>query len=222
MHFIEAHRIVHSFAGAIGNSAIGFYTSEMVQGRSEQELYDAFTIFFGHMVLWHTRTNEECDKYLILLKFVPNLIPQNDFKSFEASAVIVRKAKKDKLYAITHKHQIKEAELIELKAAKLLDQRYETYKRRVQQFDYGEYIQHLEKLVKDRKYHYKEAEFEFFMDGYIQFVYSNTSLRVPRDDDYASFWSFDFMRKLLEQPNNLAPTARRIFAENREYILSSK
>lgn len=222
MHFIEAHRIVHSFAGAIGNSKIGFYTSEMVQGRSDQELYDAFTIFFGHMVIWRTRTREECDKYLMLLHWVPNRISEDDFASFKASSTIVERAKRDKLYAITHKRQVKEAEAIELKAAELLVQMYEVYNQRVQQFDYGDYLQNLVKLVQDRSNHCKEQEFEFFMDDYIQFVYSNTSLRVPNDEDYASFWSFDFMRKLLAQPNNLAPIARRIFIENKEYILSSK
>lgn len=222
MHFIEAHRIVHSFASAIGSSRIGFYTSEMVDGCSEQELYDAFTIFFGHMVLWNTRTNEECNQYIILLRSVPNRIPKNDFELIKASDEIINRAQIDKLYAITHKQQIKKAELIEINATEILMQKYETHKQRVQQFDYGKYIQDCVKLVNDIKTSDKEEKIEFLMDDYIQFVYSNTSLRVPKDEDYASFWSFDFMRKLLAQPNNLAPTARRILVENKEYILRSK
>lgn len=222
MHFIEAHRIVHSFAGAIKKSTIGFYTSEMVEGRSEQELYDAFTIFLGHMVLWNTRTNDECNQYLLLLRSVPNRIPRNEFEAIKASDAIIKRAESDRLYAITHRQQIKKAEIIEINATDILIQKYETYTKRVEQFDYGKYIQNCVKLVKDIKSSYEEENFEFFMDDYIQFVYSNTSFRVPRDEDYASFWSFDVMRKLLAQPNSLAPAARSVFAENKEYILCSK
>ena len=45
-------------------------------------------LFFGHMVLWQTRTNDELKSYMVVLTFITYVIPDDIFELIEASEVV--------------------------------------------------------------------------------------------------------------------------------------
>ena len=65
-------------------------------------------------------------------------------------------------------------------------------------------------------------DFGLFMDDYIAYVYSKTSQKEPNKEDYCCFWSFDEMRKLLNDFDGLAPVAKKVYSEYRDYIMTKK
>ncbi len=73
MNFIEAHMIVHDYGGALAKktdkNALIFRPNSHLKN-TKDEIIDAYKIFYAHMIFFHTRTQEEYQKYENCRKFL--------------------------------------------------------------------------------------------------------------------------------------------------------
>ena len=224
MHFLEAYCIVHDYAGAVGKERKTMLIPYSSVKHSTQELQDAFVIFFGHMVLWQTRTLEQYEQYKILVKFIHFIVPDETYNLIEANEGILEKAEKSAMYRIMNKNSIKTAEMAQRMEAQLLADASEKYFNSIKQLDFGAVVISFQDIINKHNSVPKEKRlaFEFFMDEYIEKVYSYTSQKKPNDEDYSCFVSFDMMRRWLKDFNNLAPVAQKVYSEYRGLILNSQ
>ena len=110
MHFLEAHKIIHEFSGAVGRERNTMLIPYSWVNHSDQELIDAFVIFFGHMVIWQTRTNEEYDKYRILLMQIYNVVPDDMYDLINDAKEVLEKADNSVLYKIINRKKLELAQ----------------------------------------------------------------------------------------------------------------
>lgn len=224
MHFLEAHTIVHEFAGALGKNHKYMFIPYSWVNHGEQELIDAFIIFFGHMVLWHTRTNKELDRYMEILMFITFVIPDDLFELIEDSEDVMEKAKRNVLYKIINKSRVENANKVAKIKYRLTKEAIAAYKQRIETIDYGKIIDEFQGYIFKYRNEPEETkkEFDLFMDDYIALVYSKTSFKEPKDEDYSCFCSFDYMREMLDHFDDLAPVAKRVLGAYKGYICNNR
>ncbi len=224
MHFLEAHKIVHEFAGAIGRERNCMLIPYSWVNRTDQELIDAFVIFLGHMVMWQTRTNEEYDKYRILMMQIYNVVPDDMYNQIVDANKILEKADHNPIYKIANRQKIEAAEKIHRTEMELAISGHKQHEARVKRIDLGALVGEFQDYKMNYANSPKETrkEFDFFMDDYIQLVYGKTSYKEPSSEDYCCFWSFDDMRKMLEDFDGLAPVAKKVYSEYRDYIMTKQ
>ena len=82
MNYLEAHKIVHEYAGAVGHKtdemALGFYLDDLLS-ISKEDVLKAYIIFLGHMFFWNTRSQEEYEAYIQNLRCLDLFIPSEEY-----------------------------------------------------------------------------------------------------------------------------------------------
>ena len=224
MHFLQAYVIVHDFCGAFAKERKTMLIPYSSVRHSTQELMDAFVIFFGHMVMFNTRTKEEYEQYKIMVKFLYFVVPDDTYNLISANAEILEKAEKSSVFRMMNKNAIKTAEASRRMEMQLCADASQKNFDRINILDYGAAIMDFQDLK--QKYFQipkeKREDYGIFMDEYIQKVYSYTSYKTPSNEDYSCFWSFDSMRDFLKDFDSLAPVAQKVYSEYRGLILNSR
>lgn len=223
MHFLEAHKIVHEFGGALAKSKCGFIPYSSIK-YSKQAIYDAFVIFFGHMVLYGTREPKMVDQYMTILTFVPNLINDESYNDILQSNAVLDKAKESSIYRLFHKNEIENAEICQRMRCELALKCHQEYTNRARKFDYGAFIDKCVTMKKRWKsvLEVRGEDFNSFWNSYIEYVYSCTSQKHPYNESYALFLPFDALREQLNRIDELEDFEKEIYSEYRDYILNSK
>ncbi len=82
MNFINAHKIVHDYSGAIGRhrpkEALLYYPISYLSN-SKDEIIDAYKLMFAHMIFFHTRTQDEYKQYYALLRSIDFFIDDSKY-----------------------------------------------------------------------------------------------------------------------------------------------
>ena len=96
MNLLDAHIIVHiKYAGALANHRPGKYDllfrpySDYGSDFDKHSIVDAFKLFYSHMILFNTRTNQEFEQYQISLQYLDSFLPDNDMERVRKSAKIL-------------------------------------------------------------------------------------------------------------------------------------
>ena len=83
MNLLDAHIIVHiKYAGALANHRPGKYDllfrpySDYGSDFDKRSIVDAFKLFYSHMILFNTRTNQEFEQYQFSLQYLDHF-PKN-------------------------------------------------------------------------------------------------------------------------------------------------
>lgn len=224
MHFLEAYCIVHDYAGAVGTERKSMLIPYSSVKHSTQELLDAFVIFFGHMVLWNTRTKEQYEQYLTILHSIYFIVPDETFRLIEANAEILEKAEKSTIFRMMNKKAVETAETSRIVEAQLLSDASEKYFNHIKQIDFGAVVIAFQDLKQQyiKTPEVDREDFGIFMDEYIEKVYSYTSYKKPCKEDYSCFWRFEYMRELLEDFDSLSPVAKKVYLQYKGLIMNSK
>lgn len=73
MNIIEAHRIVHDYVDVVaqgtGEFSLAFRDCRLLKD-DPWKIQDAYFVFYGHMILYNTRTQEEYEAYDMCLKMI--------------------------------------------------------------------------------------------------------------------------------------------------------
>ena len=224
MHFLEAHKIIHEFAGAVGRERNTMLIPYSWVQHTDQELIDAFVIFFGHMVIWQTRTNEEYEKYHMIIWQIYNIVPDEIYELTNDAGDIVKKADQSFIYKFANRKKVELAQKAKLTEFRLVQEGQKANDERVKRIDLGALVGEFQdfKMQYFNQTEEMRKDFGLFMDDYIAYVYSKTSQNEPNKEDYCCFWSFDEMRKLLNDFDGLAPVAKKVYSEYRDYIMTKK
>ncbi|MGI6731451.1 MAG: hypothetical protein ACOX5F_06130 [Anaerovoracaceae bacterium] len=73
MNFLDAHKIVHDYSGAVGRGADKdalMFRPISYLPTDKDKIIDAFKIFFAHMILFNTRTQEQYEQYYTCLSIL--------------------------------------------------------------------------------------------------------------------------------------------------------
>ena len=224
MHFLEAHKIVYEFAGAVGRENKSMLIPYSWINYREQEIIDAFIIFFGHMVLWQSRTNEEYRKYFLLFPKINSVISDDLYKLIIDAKIIVEKSEKNILYRMFNRRKLESANLTINIESDLIKKGFDAYEKRIETIDFGAIIGDFQSFVMEYidKPENERKSFDLFVDDYIYYVYSKTSYKEPEDIDFTCFRSFEDMRNLLDDYDNLTPMAKAVYSEYRGDIISKR
>jgi len=139
MNFLDAHKIVHEYCGAVAksketNSLMYISKSFLPFTFDEQTIIDSFKIFFAHMILYSTRTSEEYEQYKIMSNLMNYFVDNDVYDEIIYSSNIANGKrpllnKKLKLYNIAvkkkHYYMDKMAEL--MKKAYSVDHYYDFF-----------------------------------------------------------------------------------------------
>lgn len=106
MNFLDAHIIVHiKYAGALTKHHAGKYDlifrpySDYGSDFDKRTILDAFKLFYSHMILFNTRTNQEFEQYQISLQFLDSFLPDDDMERVRKSAkILLDKSLRGKLF----------------------------------------------------------------------------------------------------------------------------
>ncbi|MBR0599020.1 hypothetical protein [Sinanaerobacter chloroacetimidivorans] len=95
MNFIDAHKIVHNYAGAMAkgadDNALLFRPLSYIPFQNKDKVIDAHKIFYSHMIFYNTRTQEQYEQYNNILKFLKFFVPDDIYKS------VIKLVKKNKM-----------------------------------------------------------------------------------------------------------------------------
>jgi len=85
MNFLDAHKIVHDYAGAMGkgadNDALLFRPLSYIPHQDKDKVIDAYKIFYAHMIFYNTRTQEQYEQYDMILDQLKFFIPDDIYNS---------------------------------------------------------------------------------------------------------------------------------------------
>jgi hypothetical protein len=205
MNFLNAHKIVHDYAGSVGmgadKNAIGRPISYLKN--TKDEIVNAYKIFYAHMIFFHTRTQDEYDQYQTVYRFINDFIDMDKYnETIECNKIVNNKSifgkfqNKEKVnnareklngfmqeYAdkLLHPYRIEEIDDI---FPKLQNKSQELHN----------YIkEEMEKNGEDSasKIYYSCCE------EYCKFAYNLVGIELS-ETDLPFFMSFDTMRKFLE------------------------
>ncbi len=217
MNYIQAHKILTDYRNAIANAtnnSLTFIAYSTVNA-SSQEVYDAYVIFLGHMVLYNTLTNEQYQLYISLLPFVPNIIPDTLYNQIVNDNKLVYDT--DKLFHLLNKRKIGEAKKRIAAYMDLLFERNHRHHERIKEFDYGQFVTEMQKLKQeflDSDGSYSNA----FYRKYVDIVYKYTSMKAYTEEDFCLFSPFKYMLNRLSDCDD--SFERDTFLKYKNYILS--
>lgn len=215
MNFIEAHKIVMNFSDAVANNNINsmtFLPYSKIKA-SAQEIQDALTIFFGHMALYETLSNEEYESCMVLVNFINNVVPDVLYDKVVSDNEIVSNASAE--YKTIHKNEIEEIEERIKSYLELLLQKNDLNHERIKNHDFGEIVSNLQSM---RIAHIQEPDkraAEFIWE-YVNEVYKYTTDTCCNKEDYFLFAPFDYLEKRLTDSND--PAEIQALMPYKEYI----
>lgn len=85
MNFLDAHKIVHEYDGALGKGhKNGFFaTSSLPFEFDKDRIINAHKIFFAHMILYQTRTPEQFNIHMACLHNIEMFEPNEEIVKLE-------------------------------------------------------------------------------------------------------------------------------------------
>ena len=223
MDYIEAHQIVHRYtAAASRNSGTLLIPYSWVEN-SDQELIDAFVIFFGHMVVWETRTNEEYQSYKNLIKNIYMIVPDSTYKVVVDAKEVLEKAQKSSIFRFGNRQLIENAKTAEKMEMQLISDGWDRNVARIERIDFGELVKLFQQYVGEfyKKYpDFTEEQFEDFLEDYVFYVYEFTSFKKPAEEDFPVFLSIEKMKEYAERYSEMTPLWKGVYEKYQNYILN--
>lgn len=198
MNLLEAHKIVQEYVDvfAKGRNKMWGISAEYIPSYSDHwksDLVTSYKLFLAHGLLWQTLNDDSVTQYLNLLLLANAVVPANEAEKARQAYEVYEKGKNSKTYRVFHK------EKYELALDAFL--RHKAQQMQPFQTDVPEAFNHMlhfrneilwPKL--DQGMPTGEAVRFYCKEAY------KTAGEPYSDNDYAYFFSFDQMRKWL---NNL-------------------
>ena len=99
MNYIEAHRIVNDYIDAVaqgvGEYSMGFIRDGRLLKDDYYRIRDAYYVFFGHMVLYNTKTQEEYEAYDACLRMLPHFAHSGRYEEIQEIEKYLKTHKKN-------------------------------------------------------------------------------------------------------------------------------
>lgn len=95
MNFLDAHMIVHRYSDALASHMPGKYDmifrpfSDYGRDFDKRTIINAFKLFFAHMILFNTRTQQEFEQYKLTLRTLDSFISDEDMERVRRSCKIL-------------------------------------------------------------------------------------------------------------------------------------
>lgn len=221
MNYLDADNIVFDYESAMSLSKSvfrsGFIFGTNLRCKHDAEtIFDAYIVYFGHMVLYNTCSKEEFNYHLRMLRFVPNILEHSVYEKYSnADKTANTIEKKGGLYKFFHEEEFKQADEIRKEMMVLMDECYKRFQAKTLEFDYGEFINNCVQKKREELQKNTGNDRRTFINDYIDFVYSKTRAGKAVDEDYAAFKPYDLMYACIRYSENLPAAAKKIYTSSK-------
>ena len=217
MNFLDAHRIVHQFCEAVGKGATGgfFPISSIPFEFDKDKIINAFEIFFAHMIVFKTRTQEEYNVYSFTLQRLDMF--KTDIEIARMEQLYKLGSKKGLFSRLIYGDKIKTAKKEYGEIILAWTKNIESYK-----FDeVCECVNSLGNFIKDElkkipRQKNADSDNDYIIEILAKKAYELANIEF-KDEYFYFFQRFDSMRKLITLPQ-----FKDYYKEYEEYIGSSK
>lgn len=95
MNFLEAHKLVHDYIDVIAMEANPYALmyrplSSFPSGFDKDNLVDAYKLFYAHMIMFSTRTEQQREQYEILRMFINTFIEDSKYNNIVTCGKILK------------------------------------------------------------------------------------------------------------------------------------
>lgn len=206
MNFIDAHKMVHDFAGVVGNGCEDeddyFLSIESIPFPFDKDrIVSAFQIFIYHMIFFQTRTKEQYEQYYVLYQAnIGRFLPRSEILKVRQYSKII--GNKNPIYKVFNKQKIKMAgelygNFMEQNAIGLnpyrIDNIFSTNLGEMQ-----EYRKELAKKISTASDEVINDIYDHAIELYAKRTYEKANIEW-KDDHFYYFQKFDVMRNALNK-----------------------
>lgn len=215
MNLLEAHRIVQEYVDVFAkkrNQPWGI-SVEYIPSYSEHwksDLVTSYKLFLAHGLLWQTVTNDSVTQYLNLLKLANTVVPAKEAQMAKQAYQVFEKGKNSKVYRMLHKEKYEIASAAFVRQIAKQMQMFQT--------DVPEAFNHMLNFRNevlwpklDQGMRTGEAVLFYCKEAY------KTAGEPYSENDYLYFYSFDQMRKWLNNSE-----LKQFYKPYEEYLYTFK